>query len=109
MTSRRRSSMDRSPPMPADPAAVPPPEWAVRMSETFWGAMDYPEGVDPLARLLASVREGALREAARTCASAGAEWAKYPGTDNGAREVVCDDLSDAILSLLHAPPSGGAG
>ena len=103
--------------MPADPAAVPPPEWALDEAHKYfhdqWGPLGIPTGVAvnvaPLAHLLASVREGALREAARTCASAGVEWAKYPGTDNGAREVVCDDLSDAILSLLHTPPSGGGG
>lgn len=94
--------------MPADPAAVPPSEWAVNIAlEEFDKDLIDLGFVDRLARLLASVREGALREAARLCASAGAEWEKHPGTDNGAREVVCDDLSDAILSLLHTPPSGG--
>ena len=80
--------------MTADPAAVPPPEWAVNIAlEEFDKDLIDLGFVDRLARLLASVREGALREA--VCAS----------------EVSCGcgECEDAILSLLHTPPSGGAG
>jgi hypothetical protein len=93
------------------PAAVPPPEWAVNEAYAYFNlplAMSVKpkcaEDIRKLARLLVSVRERTLREAARLCWSEARAWDKIPGTDNGAREVVCDDLSDAILSLIAQPP-----
>ena len=96
--------------MPSDPAAVPPPEWAVEKADEWLRRSDE----DPLltlARLLASVREGALREAAEACGDKrivvtfGQPLPEYePIPFNTA----CSECEDAILSLLHAPPSGGA-
>ena len=45
--------------MPSDPTPAPAPEWARKMADTCTG-MTY----DFIARLLASVRDAALREAA---------------------------------------------
>jgi len=75
--------------MPSDPAAVPPPEWARKLADTCTG-MTY----DFIARLLASVRESTLREAAVEGATAATEGRS---------------VSIAIHALLHTPPSGGAG
>ena len=111
------------------PAAVPPPEWAVNIAleEFDEGRIDL-GFVDPLARLLASVREAAIRDAGATSADvmdiykqrqadtrktlpfgwtifAGRtrdRWREQVGAGIGA--MVC---RDAILSLLHTPPSGG--
>ena len=84
---------------------VPPPEWALDAAHEYfsdqWTHLGIPNGiavnVSPLARLLASVREGALREAAGAVIAHPAFVAKYP-----------NDFANAILSLLHTPPSGGA-
>lgn len=78
--------------MPADP--TPAPEWAVKM---LVGAYNAPPGTwrlfthDPLARLLASVRDAALREAAELAMSLGGS--AYPS-----------DCHDAILSLVGTAP-----
>ena len=104
---------------PADPAAVPPPvpEWMAKalghesvsdFNECYLANSYYEAPKRELVRLLASVREGALREAARLCWNEARAWDKIPGTDNGAREVVCDDLSDAILALIEQSPKGEA-
>lgn len=112
--------------MPADPAAVPPPEWAVEMAKTVGDCGSYHdfdgaccvEIVNRIARLLASVREGALREAAAKCnkiVDVAARLAKtnrkfvdssayYRGMEMGAFSA-----SEDILALLHTPPSGGCG
>lgn len=112
------------------------PEWAVEMAFAHTFPADYKaygyakardvwkhlEGTSDwrrmytLARLLASVREGALREAATL-------RVEFPGVVHGIANP-CDacqiayttgslDAADAIhkglLSLLHTPPRGGAG
>lgn len=94
--------------MPAD--LTPAPEWAVNLAtqhlteeaQEHW-AME--EGAEArLARLLASVRDAAMREAAELCRSEARAWGEIPGTDNGAREVMCDDLSESILALVGTAP-----
>lgn len=105
---------------PADPAAVPPPEWATDMARDHLSPGGWlhgrtlPDGVKDrvytLARLLASVREGALREAAAMCTDMAARYRAVGfGTDNGVCEDVCEELAYEILLILHTPPSGGAG
>ena len=74
---------------PSDPAAVPPPAWAVNIALEEFDKDRVDLGfVDPLARLLASVRDVAIREAAAVALSA-------------------DDPYDAIIAILDSPPSGG--
>ena len=123
---------------PSDPTTAPPPEWALDAAHEYfrdqWGPLGIPTvvavNVAPLARLLASVREAAIRDAGATSADvmdiykqrqadtrktlpfgwtifAGRtrdRWREQVGAGIGA--MVC---RDAILSLLHTPPSGGAG
>ena len=95
---------------PSDPAAVPPPEWALDAAHEYfsdqWTHLGIPNGiavnVSPLARLLASVREGAIVECHK--AVVGLPW---ECDDYGVSVIPCDEAMDAILSLLHTPPSGG--
>ena len=105
--------------MPANP--TPAPEWAVKMVAAV--GEDYAYELEDLrqrgepyligtnglwyqmhALLLAGVRDAALREAAARCRREASVWEQIPGTDNGAREVVCDDLADAILALVGTAP-----
>ena len=105
--------------MPADHAAVPPPEWAVEMAfaHTFpadckasgyaearrlWahieGTADW-RRLDRLASMLASVRESALHEAAAVGYHAAAPGG-FPETPCG----VQGNVMDAILALIDEPP-----
>ena len=101
--------------MPADPAAVPPPAWAVEMANTVGDCGSHHDSdgaccveiVNRIARLLASVREGALREAAKSAEAVAAVAPRNEmeaGYNRGAR-----DAEAAILALLDTPPSGGGG
>lgn len=98
--------------MPADPAAVPPPEWArdMALSAFMDGHFDM-AAIDSVARLLASVRERTLREAAGVSAP-------FPGVVHSIANP-CDAcqiayttgsldaasaLHNAILSLIAQPP-----
>lgn len=91
---------------PSDPAAVPPPAWAVNLAlEEFYKDRIDLGSVDPLARLLASVREGAIREAADRLDRLGVVLPDC----SAVRRETADKCRAAILSLLHTPPSGGAG
>lgn len=84
---------------PSDPAAVPPPEWAVEMAGAYFDLLrampGRPQYREHLAAFLAAFREATMREAADKAMSLGGS--AYPS-----------DCHDAILSLLHTPPSGGA-
>ena len=99
---------------PSDPAAVPPPEWALDAAHEYfsdqWTHLGIPNGiavnVSPLARLLASVREAAIRQAADTVCAMPVPVAFV---QHGIMGVARMAAADAILSLLHTPPSGGAG
>ena len=75
---------------PSDPAAVPPPKW----TEDVLIALAWAEG-DERNRIIASVREGAINTAADVA---------YEIAEENPSQV-----RRAILSLLHTPPSGGAG
>jgi len=88
--------------MPADP--TPAPEWAVKM---LVGAYNAPPGTwrlfthDPLARLLASVRDAALREAAEVCATNAAYLDARPDCDGGGD---CRMDESDILALVGTAP-----
>lgn len=94
--------------MPADPAPVPDaPEWAVEMAASMLGyEPDEPVGafIEPymvhIARLLASVRKGALREAADVCGVVGSGMSGSNAYDWGA-----EDCATAILALIDQPPA----
>ena len=112
--------------MPPDPTPpAPPPEWAMRMAdayvtliESMRGASGYTHGgvVRSLGTLLASVRDGALREAAGKCCAVSARMKAIasaqrdvPGHDirigyiEGVR-----DVGGAILALLGTAPRESA-
>lgn len=69
----------------SDPASAP--AWAVEMASEYGSEFMYSHRVQELALLLASVREGALREAAGIVATT-------------ARMDICD----LLLSTLATPP-----
>jgi len=105
------------------PCRGAPPDWALSMAINH--ANEHYDGGNAftLARLLASVREGALREAAAKCDEVSIDkwhlykgYPPYVGNEEGRADPVVDgecggatQCRDAILSLLHTPPSGGAG
>ena len=87
--------------MPADPAPVP--EWAISMAINH--ANEYYDAGDAftLARLLASVREGAIRQCRDAIVAL-----PWESDDNGNAVTLVDGAYEAINALLHTPPSGGA-
>jgi hypothetical protein len=101
---------------PADPA--PAPEWAVNVALEEFDKDRIDLGfVDTLARLLATLRERTLREAAGVCggfmdamnaANVSGEMGKAKSFHKGQMAAAC---ADAILSLIAQPPKdeGGAG
>ena len=94
---------------PADPTPAPPPEWALDAAHEYfrdqWGPLGIPTGVAvnvaPLARLLASVREGAIRQAADTVCAMPVPVAFV---QHGIMGVARMAAADAILSLIDGPP-----
>ena len=94
---------------PADPA--PAPEWAVKMADSHGDTWDHTtEECDDLARLLATLRERTLREAAGVCggfmdamnaANVSGEMGKAKSFHKGQMAAAC---ADAILSLIAQPP-----
>lgn len=95
---------------PADPA--PAPEWAVKMADSHGDTWDHTtEECDDLARLLATLRERTLREAAGVCLKIREAYIdtadKYIGgthTVFGSKGAALGEGADAILSLIEQPP-----
>jgi len=99
-----------------------PPAWAVEMAKRHIlglpQVMHRDDAAAALARLLASVREGALREAADRCGAIEDNWwalydgkPPFTGREEGRAHPRCEGASDgagecrsAILSLLTTPP-----
>lgn len=113
--------------MPADPAAVPPPEWAVEMANTVGDCGAYHDFngsccvdiVNRIARLLASVCERKVEDCRRVAAefsdycdavskgfAAKGDWVNAESWRMMGRGAFL--LRTARLdALLHTPPSGG--
>lgn len=101
--------------MPADPAAVPPPvpEWmakalgyesAADFDECYLANTYYEAPKRDLVRLLMSVREDAIRQAADTVCALPVPLAF---AQHGIMGVDRMTAAAAILALLHTPQSGG--
>ena len=98
---------------PADPA--PAPEWAVKMADSHGDTWDHTtEECDDLARLLATLRERTLREAAGVCGKRADEFnrlnveggmGKAKSYQHGQEAMAC---GGAILSLIAQPPKEDA-
>ncbi len=95
---------------PADPA--PAPEWAVNVALEEFDKDRIDLGfVDTLARLLATLRERTLREAAGVCLKIREAYIdtadKYIGVTHtvfGSKGAALGEGADAILSLIAQPP-----
>ncbi len=73
-----------------DPSSPPVPSWAISMAVEHANELSDGNAIT-LARLLASVREGALREASRVSGAV----------------CGCVECPNTILSLLSTPPREG--
>lgn len=86
----------------SDPTPAPAPEWAVNIAlEEFDKDLIDLGFVDRLARLLVSVRDGSLREAADTVCAMPVPVAFL---QHGIMGVARMAAADAILSLIDGPP-----
>ena len=83
--------------MPADP--TPAPEWARKMVASFESKGEY-----PLAELLASVRDAALREAVADLSRIFlAKWARH-GADFSPEGVMLDAVDATLGALVGTAP-----